>query len=586
MLDTQYLMPDKFKTNFKDFSKNSFSVLHLNIRSINKNFEAFTEFYSKLNYIFSVICFSETWASEENINKNSTFQLKNYNVIHQVRNSRKGGGLCIFIHESLCYKLRKDLSINSEAIESLSIEISNKKASNLIFNAIYRPPTGDIKVFEQFCKDIFSKNQNMKHMMFAGDFNMNVLDYQFNGKVKSFFDLMYQRNLIPTINKPTRVGKNSATAIDHIITDYVLTCDFKTAILKTDLTDHFPIVIALKNHGPSQQHSNTKHKYKRSYNEENIKAFNQRLLSVNWDEVKNCDDPNEAYKQFFNIFNSIYDIYFPKVSVRIKTKHIQSPWITKGIAKSSKRKQKLYEKFLKHRTRETELAYKSYKNLFESLKKRAKKKYYSEKISKYKHDAKKTWSIMKELIGKIKLKSSNLPRRITVNEVDIFDKRKIANEFNTFFTNIGSKLASKIPNASTTFESYINKPDSIMKTKQLSMNELKDAVFSLKINKSPGYDDISFNVVKKCFSSLCEPMKYMFNLSIEKGIFPDDLKIAKVTPIDKADDKSDLSNYRPISVLSCFSKILERIMYNRLYQYLTENKILYPKQFGFQTGLD
>ena len=80
---------------------------------------------------------------------------------------------------------------------------------------------------------------------------------------------------------------------------------------------------------------------------------------------------------------------------------------------------------------------------------------------------------MKELIGKIKLKSSNLPRRITINEVDIFDKRKIANEFNAFFANIGSKLASKIPNASTTFESYINKPDSIMKTKQISMNEFE-----------------------------------------------------------------------------------------------------------------
>ena len=75
---------------------------------------------------------------------------------------------------------------------------------------------------------------------------------------------------------------------------------------------------------------------------------------------------------------------------------------------------------------------------------------------------------MKELIGKIKLKSSSLPRRISVNEVDIFDERKIANEFNTFFINIGSKLASKIPNASTTFESYINKSDSIMETKQLS----------------------------------------------------------------------------------------------------------------------
>ena len=304
-------------------------------------------------------------------------------MIHQVRNSRKGGVLCIFIRESLCYKLRKDLSINSEAIESLFIEISNKKASYLIFNAIYRPPTGDIKVFEQFCKVIFSKNQNMKHMMFAGDFNMNVLDYEYNGKVKSFFNLMYQRNLIPTINKPTRVGKNSATAIDHIITDYVLTCNFKTAILKTGLADHFPIVIAPKNYGPSQQHSKTKHKYKLSYNQENIKAFNQRLLSVNWDEVKNCDDPNEAHKQFFNIFNSIYDIYFPKVFVRLKTKHIQSPWITKGIAKSSKRKQKLYEKFLKHRTRETE--YKSYKNLFESLKKKAKKKYLNTNMMPKKH---------------------------------------------------------------------------------------------------------------------------------------------------------------------------------------------------------
>ena len=68
-------------------------------------------------------------------------------MIHQVRNSCKGGGLCIFIHELLCYKLRKDLSINSETIESLSIEISNKENSNLIFNAIH---TGDIEVFKQF----------------------------------------------------------------------------------------------------------------------------------------------------------------------------------------------------------------------------------------------------------------------------------------------------------------------------------------------------------------------------------------------------------------------------------------------------
>ena len=121
-------------------------------------------------------------------------------MIHQVNSSCKGERLCIFICESLCYELRKELSINSEAIESLSIEISNKKICNLIFHTNYRPPTRGIKVFEQFCKDIFSKTTTMKNMVLAGDFNMNVLDYEYSTNVNSFFDLIYQRNLIPTIN--------------------------------------------------------------------------------------------------------------------------------------------------------------------------------------------------------------------------------------------------------------------------------------------------------------------------------------------------------------------------------------------------
>ena len=95
---------------------------------------------------------------------------------------------------------------------------------------------------------------------------------------------------------------------------------------------------------------------------------------------------------------------------------------------------------------------------------------------------------------------------------------------------------------------------------------------------------MSFNVIKKCFGELCEPLKYLFNLSIVKGIFPDDLKIAKVTPIYKADNSSNISNYRPISVLACFSKMLERIMYNCLQKYLKDQNILYNNQFGFRTG--
>ena len=79
-------------------------------------------------------------------------------------------------------------------------------------------------------------------------------------------------------------------------------------------------------------------------------------------------------------------------------------------------------------------------------------------------------------------------------------------------------------------------------------------------------------------------LKYLLGKSIEKEVFPSALKIARVTPLFKGGDPSDISNYRPISVLLCFSKILERIMYNRLYKYLTTEKLLYSKQFGFQTG--
>ena len=109
-------------------------------------------------------------------------------------------------------------------------------------------------------------------------------------------------------------------------------------------------------------------------------------------------------------------------------------------------------------------------------------------------------------------------------------------------------------------------------------------LFSLKISKITGHDDISYNVVSICFGELCIPLKHIFNLSFENGIFPDSLKIAKLTSAYKSGDSSSLSNYRPISVLPCFSKMLERIMYTRLYSYLQENKILYSKQFGFQTG--
>ena len=228
--------------------------------------------------------------------------------------------------------------------------------------------------------------------------------------------------------------------------------------------------------------------------------------------------------------------------------------------------------------------YQHYKKLLGSIKKRSKKLYSSKLILKYKNITQKTWQIIKEAIGKEKYKQQNIPRKILVDKKSITETESIAESLNKYFTQIGTKLAKDIGTSTNSFNEYIKKHDTTQPEKAISVNELKDAFFSLKINKSAGYDVISFNVVKKCFGVLHKPLLHIFNLSLQTGIFPDKLKIARVTPLFKGGENYELGNYRPISVLPCFSKILEKIMYNRLYKYLTDNSILYKKQFGFQEG--
>ena len=153
-LETHYCSPNDFKNNFQSFLKDSFSVLHLNIRIMNKNFEYFKEFYSRIKFKFSIVCFSETWVDDISLSKNSHFQLSRYKVLHQTRKNRKGGGVCIFVDENLSFKLREDLSINCDAIQSLSTEISSTKSKNIILKTIYTPPNGDMKQCETHFKDI------------------------------------------------------------------------------------------------------------------------------------------------------------------------------------------------------------------------------------------------------------------------------------------------------------------------------------------------------------------------------------------------------------------------------------------------
>ena len=277
-------------------------------------------------------------------------------------------------------------------------------------------------------------------------------------------------------------------------------------------------------------------------------------------------------------------VFFLTKRIRVKFKNLMNHWVAKGIAKSSKKEKRLYEKYLKKSTLENKKIYRNYKSLFDSIKKKSKKLYYFEQLLKLQKNAKQECKVMKETIGKAKLHTSHFPKKLPVNKINLFDKADIANELNKFFANIGIELASQIPISKTAFETYVETVNSTIDSNPHSINELKDAIISLKISKSLGYDEVRFNVVKKCFDELYDRINFIFELSLENGIFLDDLKISRVTHVFKGEDRSKLRHYSPISMLPYFSKILERIMYNPIYpiyKYLLENKILYPKQLRF-----
>ena len=131
------------------------------------------------------------------------------------------------------------MSINNNDIESLIINPLRQKKT---INALYRPPNGQIESFEKFLNNIFSKiKKSNKLFHIAGDLNLNVLDHDTNRKVQRFFNIVYRNGMISTINKTTTVTRKTAPAIDHILTNSFTDTVFKTAIFKSNISDHFPI---------------------------------------------------------------------------------------------------------------------------------------------------------------------------------------------------------------------------------------------------------------------------------------------------------------------------------------------------------
>jgi hypothetical protein len=267
-----------------------------------------------------------------------------------------------------------------------------------------------------------------------------------------------------------------------------------------------------------------------------------------------------------------------KINIRYKNR---KPWLSDGLKKSIKIKNNLYVKQLKNGGIEHKERYKQYRNKLNHLLRMAEKRHITQLLEKYRFNMKKTWSVMKDIINK-----NNKPPDCTVfkqNDKLVTDKVDICNAFNDFFINVGSTLDKKIPHSHTNPLDFMagNFPESLF-LKPVNQNELILIINKMKSHSSPGWDDITSDSIKKVHLNLLQPLLHVLNLSISQGVFPNELKSASVVPIFKSSDRSKFSNYRPVSVLTSFSKIFERVFYNRLLEFLTKHDILNSNQFGFK----
>ena len=585
----QYTDESKYAHNFS--SSNGLILCSINIQSISAKFSEFSQMiYSmhRSNSSPDIICLQELWRFPSE----ASFKLEGYHpLIYTLRHTNtQGGGIGIYIKLKLSFNVLKENSIFVDRIfESLAVEVS-ANSRKIYIGSMYRPGTKHPTLtyeenFRQFIELFTNFSSNLTSLGYTyllGDINLDLLKYSKCEKVTNFVDLLFSLGLLQIITKPTRCTQNSATLIDLVITNAIHS-DLNSTILVSHLSDHFPVFHCIKAITPSAP---PKYVESRNFSKANLTLFNTSLLSFNWSSVTECKDTQLSYNNFSDSFLSLYNLHFPITKFKFnKNFNKLEKWMSKGILTSRREKIRLSKLCFTHPNPTNTLIFKDYRNLYNKIVRAAKKLSYDKLFKKFQSNLSKTWQIINEVINKKPKKANNTFSQLLINNCKISDPFEIANEFNDFFTSIAQKIADDIIPTDRPPDLIPSSPDDIcfnLKAEPLTHSEVCDAIDSLQKKKTLDMFGLSVSFISKFALTLSKPLKHIFSLSFNQGIVPQQLKVAKVIPIFKNGSQTSMDNYRPISLLCVFSKILEKIMLNRLSTFLENNNILCPEQFGFR----
>ena len=545
-------------------------ILSCNIRSLQKHFQSIKDIILETSPC--IFLMQEIWQ----IQNPTPFHINNYTLHINQRNKSLGGGVGFYIRNDIDI-VNYDSILLEKIFESqlLTIKINNNHFT-ILNNYIGHK---DKKISLEKFKTFLNKAKLTKYPIIAcGDYNINLL--QDNQLTKDFQDILLDYAILPNINIPTRVeiknGTVHSSLIDNIITKMDFPGDFK--VLTDPIADHF--ILMLEIHNNKKHTKKPTYYYKREITEENINRLKENL-EINWNYLENMST-DQAVESFTNILSNKINTYLPLVKHEWKGKK-ENPWFTSGLQKSKLKLRKLIKTYNKDPCSLNKIRLDNYNKAYKSLIRTAKNNYYTKKLHESWGDSKAQWNLVNSITGRL-TKDTHGVAKLLINNKYTTNSKSIANAFANYFSTIGKNLV-KDKVTDMRYHNYLDnyKPKSEFKFKPVNIATVKKIIRSLKNKNSCGEDGISNRILKLLCNEICRPLTYILNSSLKNSHYPKQWKISKVITLFKSGSKTEVGNYRPISLQNVLSKILERTVKLQLMNYLESNSLLPENQFGFRS---
>lgn len=555
------------------FVESCLSIVSLNIRSVPRNLhDEFLLDFSHHIVNIDVFAFCETRLSSDLCD---LYAVPEFKLFSNPRNT-SGGGVALYVRNKYRATMIQNMCLMCPSIETVVVQFIHFERVYMVIN-IYRPPGSDFDIFHEKLLELLDftvSAQPTASVIFLGDFNLNLFS---KSKITKLLNsTMFSFGYMPVVLRPTRVTSHSATLIDHIWSNAVHDVS-SSGIIRYSATDHFPTYVQVRCGKKNNSDECFMTVTRRRRGSECDELFSSHLAQVCWTDLLEQMDVDVLYDEFISGISHVYDLCYPLETKKAKILDIEKPHITPDIKLLIKKRHKLLKLSHKWPLRYRE-SYCKLRNFVNKKIRAAKSLYYQTRLDDISQNPKKSWSVINDVLGRCSPQLHSA--EFCIGDQTIRDPIVIAAKFNEYFAAVGENLATNFTGPSNYLQ-YINcEINELFELHPVTETEVEDIVMSLR-DAAPGVDGLPISLFRSNFALLGKIITHICNVGIRGGTFPQKFMIARVSCIFKSGDAKSISNYRPISVLPCFSKIIENIIARQLITHFSDYNLFTDSQFGF-----